>query len=62
MPTSVSVSRRWRIAGWLVLSAVLALGFWSYLSPDMAINWENIAALCGLGRAPPWAHVGRLPH
>lgn len=37
----------WRLAGAIALSAVLGLAFWGYLSPEMSIHWENIAALCG---------------
>lgn len=37
----------WRLLGAVVLSAVLGLAFWGYLSPEMSIHWENLAALCG---------------
>ncbi|WP_279628544.1 hypothetical protein [Bordetella genomosp. 12] len=36
---------RW-LAG-LALVAVLAVGFAGYLSPQMRLSWENVAALCG---------------
>jgi len=38
---------RWRWAGYGLLAAVLALGFWGYLSPSMRLNWESLAAMCG---------------
>ncbi len=31
----------------LLLAAVLVLGFAGYLSPQMRLGWENVAALCG---------------
>ncbi len=31
----------------LLLVAVLVLGFAGYLSPQMRLSWENVAALCG---------------
>lgn len=37
----------WRLLGAVTLSAVLGLAFWGYLSPEMSIHWENLAALCG---------------
>ncbi|SPU54127.1 hypothetical protein [Bordetella trematum] len=40
--------RRWvRWLGGLLLAAVMLLGFVGYLSPEMRINWENVAAMCG---------------
>ncbi|CAJ48522.1 hypothetical protein BAV0911A, partial [Bordetella avium 197N] len=40
--------RRWlRYLGGLALAAVLLLGFVGYLSPDMRLNWESVAAMCG---------------
>ncbi|AKQ59403.1 hypothetical protein [Bordetella hinzii] len=40
--------RRWpRWLAGLLLAAVLGLGFAGYLSPQMRVNWENVAALCG---------------
>lgn len=37
----------WRVAAALAIAAVLALGFWGYTQPGMALNWETLAALCG---------------
>ncbi|MCY1518223.1 hypothetical protein D9M68_529330 [compost metagenome] len=39
--------RGWRVAGMLALAAVLGLAFWGYSTPEMQIQWENLAALCG---------------
>jgi len=41
--------RRWRWAGYAVLSVVLALAFWGYTTPEMMLSWENLMALCGFG-------------
>ena len=40
-------SRLLRAAGWMLLAAALALSFAGYLSTDLRLQWENIAALCG---------------
>jgi len=40
-------SRVWRAAGLTLLGVVLALSFLAYLSPDMLLQWESLAALCG---------------
>jgi len=37
----------WRVAGWSLLVAVMAVGFLGYLTPGMRLNWETIAAMCG---------------
>lgn len=37
----------WRVVGWSLLAAVMAVGFLGYLSPGMRLNWETIAAMCG---------------
>ncbi|MFC3340157.1 hypothetical protein [Paracandidimonas soli] len=44
---SRKLSRALRTAGWVLLAAVLALSFAGYLSTDLRLQWENIAALCG---------------
>jgi len=36
-----------RIVGALGLAAVLALGFIGYMQPDLQLNWETVAAMCG---------------
>ncbi|WP_197064627.1 hypothetical protein [Achromobacter sp. RTa] len=48
-PSATPAARRsrWRVAGALVLVAVLGLAFWGYTTPEMQIHWENLAALCG---------------
>lgn len=38
----------WRIAGGIALAAVLAVGFLGYTRPDLQMNWETLAAMCGL--------------
>lgn len=43
----VKVSLVWRVMGWLLLIAVLAVGFIGYTMPGMRLNWETIAAMCG---------------
>jgi len=45
--TVVKMPIGWRIAGWLLLVAVLALGFAGYFTPGMRLNWDSIAAMCG---------------
>gem|GEM_PF-1236334 len=37
----------WRMAGWSLFVAVMAVGFLGYLTPGMRLNWETIAAMCG---------------
>ncbi len=37
----------WRIAGWLALTAVLALSFIGYLTPHMQVQWANFMSMCG---------------
>jgi len=39
--------RLWRLLGLTLLGVVLALSFLAYLSPDMQLQWEALAALCG---------------
>jgi len=41
------LSRAWRWAIYLGVAGLLALGFWGYLSPSIALNWETLVALCG---------------
>ncbi|MYZ45438.1 hypothetical protein EYW45_20860 [Achromobacter sp. KS-M25] len=41
------VPRGWRWTTYVAITAVLMLGFWAYQSPEMRINWETVAALCG---------------
>jgi len=36
-----------RLAGLALLGLALALSFLAYLSPDMQLQWETLAALCG---------------
>jgi hypothetical protein len=33
--------------GGVALAAILTWAFLGYLTPDMMLNWQNIAALCG---------------
>jgi len=40
-------ARAWRWAGWALVGVVLALSFLAYLSPEMQLQWETLAALCG---------------
>lgn len=37
----------WRVAAWVGLMALLALGFAGYFLPGVRLNWETIAAMCG---------------
>ena len=37
----------WRVAAWLGLTGLLAVGFMGYFLPSMRLNWEAIAAMCG---------------
>ncbi|MCC2597101.1 hypothetical protein LKR43_12190 [Pusillimonas sp. MFBS29] len=37
----------WHYVGITVLLAVMALAFAGYLSPEMRLQWANLAALCG---------------
>ncbi|CAM4376738.1 Phage protein [Bordetella tumbae] len=37
----------WRALGGIALVAVLALGFLGYMRPDLQLNWETLAAMCG---------------
>lgn len=37
----------WRILGGIALVAVLTLGFLGYTLPEVRLNWETIAAMCG---------------
>ncbi|WP_167670748.1 hypothetical protein [Allopusillimonas ginsengisoli] len=39
--------RSWRVIGWIALTLVIALAFVGYLTPDMRVQWANLAALCG---------------
>jgi len=43
----VKVGLVWRVTGWLLLIAVLVVGFIGYTMPGMRLNWETIAAMCG---------------
>lgn len=36
-----------RLAIWLVVMTLMAVGFLGYLMPSVRLNWETIAALCG---------------
>jgi len=36
-----------RVAGWLALTAVLALSFVGYLTPQMQVQWANFMSMCG---------------
>ena len=40
-------SKSWRVAGWVLLTLILTLGFLGYLMPSMRINWQSIASMCG---------------
>jgi len=37
----------WRILAGMALVAVLALGFVGYTMPELRVNWETLAAMCG---------------
>lgn len=39
--------RIWRVLGGVVLAGVLALGFVGYTMPELRLNWETLAAMCG---------------
>lgn len=39
--------RLWRWLGYGALTLVLGLAFWGYTTPDMALSWETLMALCG---------------
>jgi len=41
------LSRGWCWTVCLSIAGLLALGFWGYLSPSIALNWETLVALCG---------------
>lgn len=38
----------WRLVGGVTLAVVLAIGFLGYTQPDLQLNWETLAAMCGL--------------
>jgi len=44
---AVRPSRFWRALGLTLLGMVLILSFLAYLSPDMLLQWDTLAALCG---------------
>lgn len=46
-PPAPTLPRRWRLAGIALLTVVLALSFLGYLSTDMQLQWDTIAAMCG---------------
>lgn len=46
-PPAPALPRRWRLAGLALLAIVLALSFLGYLSTDMQLQWDTIAAMCG---------------
>lgn len=37
----------WRIVAGTALAVVLAIGFIGYTQPDLQLNWETLAAMCG---------------
>lgn len=37
----------WRVVGAVALAGVLALGFLGYTMPELRLNWETVAAMCG---------------
>ena len=41
------LSPAWRVAGWVGLVSLLALGFMGYFLPSIRLNWDAIAAMCG---------------
>ncbi len=45
--TMPKLALKWRLLIWIVLLAVLALGFSGYFLPGLRLNWETIAAMCG---------------
>jgi hypothetical protein len=46
-PQPLQLSKRARVTGWVVLVAVMALGFLGYLMPSVRVNWQTIASMCG---------------
>jgi len=42
-----TLSPGWRVAAYAGLVSILALGFWGYQSPSIALAWETLVALCG---------------
>jgi len=48
-PDTPLFSRRWRLAGYFLLVAVLGAGFAAYQHPSVILQWETLMALCGLG-------------
>jgi Ni,Fe-hydrogenase I cytochrome b subunit len=46
-PHPLQFSKRVRLVGWVVLVAVMALGFLGYLMPSVRVNWQTIASMCG---------------
>ncbi len=46
-PHPLQFSKRARVTGWVVLVAVMALGFLGYLMPSIRVNWQTIASMCG---------------
>ena len=46
-PHTPSWRRGLRVAGLVLLAAVLGVAFLGHLSPDMQLQWENLMALCG---------------
>ena len=47
VPQPRKLPRALRIAGWVLLAAVIGVSFAGYLGTDLQMQWENIAALCG---------------
>jgi quinol-cytochrome oxidoreductase complex cytochrome b subunit len=45
--TPPKVRLAWRVTGWFLFVALMAVGFLGYLTPGMRLNWETIAAMCG---------------
>ena len=37
----------WRVMGGIALAVVLTVGFLGYTQPDLRLNWETLAAMCG---------------
>jgi len=44
MPTRRTL---WCTLAGIALAAVLALGFLGYTMPELRLNWETLAAMCG---------------